>query len=146
MIPLFAFQDSEMISVVFRLPRSILVIMWFLKGRSSVFVVHCDLLLRSCASCMLSSGRHMQLITIFSLPHHLLSKTPIFCFSLDCKSGPSAQDLLHNLCPPKYVFPLAARLHLEFSPGRENIKIISIFVAYFLSADFSKGGHLLRVS
>lgn len=94
----------------------------------------------------------MKLIAIFSLPHHLLSQIPDFFFFLllirleiwaEC-SGFTAQFVFPKV---RYVFPLATCLHLEFLPGRENnkIKFKWHFETRFPFADFSTGGHLLKV-
>lgn len=80
--------------------------------------------------------------------HYLIICSPNlpFCFSLGHKSGPSSQDLPHNLCPPKYVFPLATFLHLELSPGRKTVKSFQSFAAFLLTVNPSKGIMTLGVT
>lgn len=103
--------------MMFRLPCSILVIMWFLLLRGL-----CHALWPSPFGAACRSQTDIWNSSPFS--HYLIFCSPNlpFCFSLGRKSWPSSQDLLRNLCPPKYVFPLATCLHLEFSPGRKITK------------------------
>lgn len=118
---------------LFRLPCSILVIMRFPKSCCVVVVMHCDLLPPALNAVFRRTHEthHRFLITSSSA-----LQISLFCFSLGRKSGPSSQDLPHNLCPPKYVFPLATCLHLDFSPGRKIVKSFQSFAAFLLTVGF----------
>lgn len=49
-----------------------------LKSCCMVFIIRCALLFLSCVYRLCCLSRHVKLITIFSLPHHLLSNTRLF--------------------------------------------------------------------
>lgn len=100
--------------------------------------MHCDLL----PSAMSAAFRHTyETHHRFLITSSSALQISLFCFSLGRKSGPSSQDLPHNLCPPKYVFPLATCLHLEFSPGRKTVKSFQSFAAFLLTSRLFKGHH-----
>lgn len=158
-IPQFAFQKSEMISSNRGCPQS----SWCLDCHvASLWLCGFKELLHGLRHALWPPSvlrvLHSVVRQTYETHHHFLitSSSALwdspFCFSLGFKSGPRSQDLLHNLCLPKYVFPLAVCLHLEFLPGRQNNKNhFNFFVAYFLSACFSdgittNGSHLPRVS